>query len=128
MLINSYDIDGVIYINETLVGLTPRPEDIIITGRSFEEEIETVAMLKSRGINNIIYFNPLPFNEKTRISSGIHKGLTLQTLISSGIAIGIHFEDDEIQIREIEKLVPGVNIVHVKHELTEKENVRRVDF
>jgi hypothetical protein len=128
MLINSYDIDGVIYINETLVGVTPRPEDIIITGRSFEEEIETVKMLKSRGINNVIYFNPLPFNEKTRISSGIHKGLTLQTLISSGIDIGLHFEDDEIQIREIEKLVPGVNVVHIKHELTEKENIRRVDF
>jgi hypothetical protein len=49
-------------------------------------------------------------------------------LISSGIDIGLHFEDDEIQIREIEKLVPGVNVVHIKHELTEKENIRRVDF
>lgn len=125
---NTYDIDGVIYINETLVGLTPQPEDIIITGRSFEEYDETIEMLESRGIKNKVYFNPLPFDEKTRISSGQHKGTILKELISQGNNIGIHFEDDEIQIEEIKKLVPSINVIHIKHELTEKENVRRVNF
>lgn len=122
--INTYDIDGVIYINDELEGLTPGPDDIIITGRSYEEREETLAYLRSRGIDNSVLFNPLNFEDKSRITSGMHKGLTLQNL-SMNLDIGIHFEDDEIQIEEIRKLAPWVNVVHIKHDLTEKENVRR---
>ena len=35
-VINSYDIDGVIYMGEGLDGLRPGPKDIVITGRSVE--------------------------------------------------------------------------------------------
>ena len=59
--INTFDIDGVI-----TVGLYPGPDDVIITGRSYEEAPETYAMLRSKGINNPVYFNPLPFDKKTR--------------------------------------------------------------
>ena len=41
----------------------------------------------------------------------------------------MHFEDDEIQKAEIERVletygVKGVTVVHIVHSLTEKENVR----
>lgn len=119
--INSYDLDGVISI-----GLTPRPEDIIITGRSYEEAPETYKYLHSRGIFNAVYFSPVVFNNKTRIISGTHKATILEYLISAGNKIAIHFEDDEIQKAEIEKVV-DIPVVHIVHDLTEKENVRHLD-
>lgn len=124
--INSFDIDGVI-----TVGIYPGPNDVIITGRSFEEANETYAMLQSKGINNPVYFNPLPFDKKTRKSSGEHKGKIIEGLIKAGNTVLVHFEDDEVQKAEIEQHLlnvwenkGNVTIVHVVHNLTEKENVR----
>ena len=71
-IINSFDCDGVITI-----GIYPGIDDVIITGRSFEEKEETLSYLKDKDINNEVYFNKLKFEEKTRISSGIHKGNTI---------------------------------------------------
>jgi hypothetical protein len=124
LLVNTYDIDGVIYFGKDLNGLYPGKDDIIITGRSWEESVETLAMLNSRGIGNKVIFNPLPFDEKSRVTSGVHKGNSIRALIESGYQHGIHFEDDEIQIEEILKIVPNVRIVHVVSNLIEKENVR----
>lgn len=117
---NSFDIDGVI-----TVGIYPGPCDVIITGRSFEEAPETIAMLRSKGIQNEVYFNPRPFSEKSRLSSGEHKKATLERLaLKLGDRI-IHFEDDDIQA-DVIKTIPDsmVYVVRVVHELTEKENVR----
>jgi len=124
MKINTFDIDGVINFDQ-YDGLYPGYNDIIITGRSVEESFDTLKMLRAKGIRNQVYFNPLPFSKKTRKSSGIHKGKTLKMLIDSGFEHGIHFEDDEIQIEEILKIVKFVNIVHIKSNLVEKENVKR---
>jgi hypothetical protein len=124
--INTFDIDGVITI-----GIFPGPDDVIITGRSFEESKETYAMLRSKGINNPVFFNPIPFDKKTRQSSGTHKGMTIEYLVKCGTNVLVHFEDDEIQKKEIEEHLDKaffghnkVTIVHVVHDLTEKENVR----
>lgn len=125
---NSFDIDGVIYIRKGLMGVRPGPDDVIITGRSFEEERETLWMLKEAGIDNPVYFNPLKFDQKSRTGSGVHKANTLNYLKDTGHDIQIHFEDDPIQIEEIKKLAPWVKIVHLDHDLTEKENVRHVDY
>jgi predicted phosphatase len=122
-MINTYDIDGVIYLGQ-YDGLYPGKYDVIITGRSIEEEYETLKMLGLRNIRNKIYFNPLPFNQKTRVTSGQHKGRVIKELIESGIKHGVHFEDDDIQIEEIRKIVPTVRIVHVVSDLVNKENVR----
>lgn len=111
---NSFDIDGVI-----TVGLFPGPNDVIITGRSYEEEPETLRMLHAKGIFNKVFFNPLPFNAKTRKTSGLHKAGIIQEL-----NIAIHFEDDPIQWEIIERDCPNVKVVRVVHDLTEKENVR----
>ena len=122
--ISTFDIDGVI-----TVGLYPGPDDVLITGRSFEEAQETYAMLRSKGIKNAVFFNKLPFSKKDRKSSGTHKGYTIKELIQSGVNIAVHFEDDEVQKAEIERVldiygIKGVTVVHIVHSLTEKENVR----
>jgi hypothetical protein len=36
-------------------------------------------------------------------------------------------KDDEIQINMIKEYAPWVNIIHIKHDLIEKENIRH-DF
>lgn len=119
---NSYDIDGVIYLGKDYIGLTPLPHDVIITGRSFEEREYTEKYLRSRGIYNTVFYNLVPFNQKTRITSGRHKGNILLKLKNNGSNINIHFEDDEIQAREISLIIPSVKIVMITHNLTDKEN------
>ena len=47
-LINTFDIDGVIYFGEDVTGVRPGQDDIIITGRSYTQREETETMLKSR--------------------------------------------------------------------------------
>ena len=123
-VINSFDIDGVIFMGNGVGGVYPGPDDIIITGRSKEEEEETIEMLHSKGIFNDVYFNPLSFDQKTRESSGAHKGRTMYYLEEMGIRIAIHFEDDPVQIEQINKIMPNVQTVLLQHDLVEKENVR----
>jgi len=123
---NSFDIDGVIYIRKGLMGVRPGPNDIIITGRSFEEKPETEAMLLDAGIYNKVFYNPLTFDEKSRESSGRHKAKVISQLLEDGYELQIHFEDDPIQIEQIRKYCPSVAIVHLDHDLTYKENVRHV--
>ena len=112
-----FDCDGVITI-----GLYPGPNDIIITGRSYEEMPETIKMLDKMGIRNPVYFNPLKFSEKTRVLSSKHKIKILKKFPE----IKIFFEDDPIQAYEIDKHLPDVTVVHIVHELTEKENLRHL--
>lgn len=125
-MINSYDIDGVIYMGSEYLGVTPGEDDVIVTGRSFEEAPETSQMLSERGIGNKVHYNPRTFNNKTRESSGLHKATTLARLISGGEIIGIHFEDDPIQAEIIQKNVPTIQVVLLFHNLVEKENVRHL--
>lgn len=117
MLVNSYDIDGVI-----TVGITPRPEDIIITGRSYEEAKETLEYLHSRGIYNQVFFNPIEYSKKTRESSGEHKARILEAL--KGM-VGKHFEDDIIQKQKIEEIV-DTPVILLEHNLTNKENEKHL--
>lgn len=119
-IINSFDIDGVIYMGDAFTGVFPGPDDVIITGRSYEEADVTVNMLYARGIFNEVHMNPLKFSEKSRKSSGQHKGRTLFYLESMGYRFGAHFEDDPVQAEEIRKIMPHINIVMLEHNLTEK--------
>ena len=128
--INTFDIDGVIYGP----GIYPGPDDIIITGRSYEEEPETMRMLHARGIRNQVFFNTLEYEDKTRESSGLHKARTIDWLNRSGYKVVNHIEDDEIQIEAIKayfrnNMLPGCPvIVHVVSDIVPKENFRHVDF
>lgn len=124
LIINSFDIDGVIYFGKGLGGVHPGPKDIIITGRSYEERPETEKMLHEKRIFNEVFYNPLKFHQKCRRSSGVHKGSVILNLLNLGVKVNIHFEDDPIQIEEIKKIVPQLHIVHLVHNLVEKENIR----
>ena len=125
-IINSFDIDGVIFMDK-YDGVYPGDKDVIITGRSNEERSETEAMLKSKNITNELYLNPTPFESKSREDSGRHKGRTLFHLETLGYRFGIHYEDDPIQAEIIRKMMPHINEVLLQHDLVEKENVRH-DF
>jgi hypothetical protein len=120
--INTYDIDGVIYLGPDLYGVYPGEQDHIITGRSVDEEGYTLEMLRNRGIFNPVHFNPIPFEQKTRESSGLHKAKSILKLKQIGYEIGVHFEDDEIQIEVIKSIIPDLKIVHLVSNLVNKEN------
>jgi len=123
-MINTYDLDGVVYLGDDYDGIYPGREDIIITGRSIEEAKSTHEMLRLRCIYSHVFFNPIPFSAKTRESSGYHKVNVIKMLIESGYEHGLHFDDDEIQIKIIKELLPNVRVVHVVSDIVEKENVR----
>ncbi len=117
MKINTFDIDGVIYFGEKVTGVRPCDGDIIITGRPFSDREETIKMLESRSIYNTVFMNPLSRGDNPhygRKASGIWKGHMIQYLKDLGYEIGIHFEDDPVQIKEIEKRHPDLSIVHLK--------------
>ena len=117
--VNTFDIDGVIYFGEQNPGVRPAPEDILITGRSYEEKEQTEAWCDRYGIKNRIYYSQVPFELKTREISGYHKALTLRELLKT-MVIALHFEDDPIQKAIIEAMVPEVKVVHLVHDLVEK--------
>lgn len=125
--VNTFDIDGVIFMGK-FGGVYPGPSDIIITGRSIQESTETYKMLESKGITNPVFFNPLPFDEKTRESSGLHKAKTIKSLEGAGKVVEVHFEDDEIQAAVILRECPNVKVVLLQHNLVEKENVRHLEW
>ena len=119
----TFDIDGVICMGNW-VGVRPSPGDVIITGRSYEEADETNAFLHSNGITNQVYYNPVKFEDKSRESSGEHKAVIISRLITDGQEVLCHFEDDEVQAQIIERKT-GLPVVLLKHNLVNKENVRR---
>ena len=113
--ISSFDIDGVIFLGGYADGLTPGPNDVIITGRSVEEKPETMDYMLERRIFNQVYFNPLAFNDKSRSSSGHHKAKTINDFNrTNGFdRIVLHYEDDPIQVEIIRAACPDVFVVHV---------------
>ena len=116
MKINSFDIDGVIYFGEEVSGVRPGEHDVIITGRSFTEREETEKMLRSRGIYNKVYMNPLKRDDPvySREASGAFKSWMISKLKKEGHNIIMHFEDDPVQIAAIEKEHPNLHIIHLK--------------
>ena len=88
----------------------------------------TKYMLAKRGITNKVMFNDLPFDEKTRESSGEHKANCIKALFSAGYVVTAHFEDDDVQANVIRKECPDVPVIMIVHDLTEKENKRNYDF
>lgn len=118
---NGFDFDGVISI-----GIHPGPYDVIITGRTLEEKEHVQDILKSRGIDCPIYFNPVTLEfrgtgtDHSRRCSGKHKGHTLLSFKLKNNPIDVFFEDDEVQIEEILKLVPDQKIAHIVSDLVIK--------
>lgn len=112
--INTFDIDGVIYFGEEFTGVRPGTEDIIITGRSFTQREETETMLHARGIFNTVMYNPITriHADYSRAESGRHKARCIAQLKES-FDVGLHFEDDLIQIEQILDMFPEHQIIHM---------------
>lgn len=119
-MINSYDIDGVIFMGDKFTGVNPGPDDIIITGRSKDDRAETETMLLKRGITNPLYMNNKSGDYNSRRQSGIHKAMTMFYLEEIGYRFGCHFEDDPIQVEAIQQMMPHIKIVHLNHDLIDK--------
>lgn len=117
MRINTFDIDGVIYFGEGVTGVRPCRNDIIITGRSIDQYDYTMDMLRSRGIYNQVFFNPMSRSDPhyCREESGRHKARVITKLLQV-YDIGLHFEDDLVQIEQIRKVHPDLNIIHMVRE------------
>ena len=114
--INTFDFDGVIYMGPDFTGLRPCINDIIITGRPISESKFVLEILSERHINNNVFFNPIPREdpEYSREASGEWKAKVL-TQLKLQYNIGLHYEDDEIQMNIIRKYHPDINMVHVQH-------------
>lgn len=121
MKINAFDFDGVVSI-----GINPSPNDVIISGRCFDESFYINTTLRERGIYNAVYLNTMSLKDRgnhtidARRYSGIHKARTIDTLIKSGTEIVNFFEDDEIQAKIIKIACPSVNVIMVISNLVEK--------
>lgn len=122
MKVYGYDFDGVISI-----GITPsKSNDVIITGRCVDEKEYVLDILKSRGINNRVCFNPMTLKERgnhteeARGRSGLHKSNTIRDLKAEGIEVVRFFEDDKIQHNIIRKFHPKLELVYIYSELVEK--------
>jgi hypothetical protein len=83
-----YDIDGVI-----TAGVIPSPAGVIITGRSYEEAPETITRLRRLGVFNAVYFNPVPFTEKSLEQAGEWKATMINLL-----HVTTFYEDDPVQV------------------------------
>ncbi len=96
-----YDCDGVI-----TKGVRPeKPDDVIITGRSFQESVETYALLRRLNIFNAVYFNPIPLDDCHPALSGEWKATMINKL-----HIDVFYEDEELQANIIRKNCPNVTV------------------
>jgi hypothetical protein len=131
MKVNGFDIDGVIHLGNGVCGIRPGPQDVIITGRSQQEEAETLAFLRRNGINNTVFFNQVPYERKTRVSSGQHKAKTILDLSKLGIQVDYFYEDDEVQAQEIRKAIDAnyldTKVIFVNNPFVDKENRRHLE-
>ena len=119
LTVNVFDFDGVVYFGGDSPGVYPGPDDLIVTGRSFEERDKTISWCEHFGIKNRIYFSQIPVRLRTREISGYHKAITLRDIMKTN-RVELFFEDDPIQKAIIEAMVPEVKVVHLVHDLTEK--------
>ena len=90
-----YDLDGCITI-----GIKPERDGVIITGRSYERAPETYEYLRSKGIFNVVYFNPVEYFEQTLENSAKWKAKIIEIF-----KIEEFIEDDPRQAKIIKSLV-----------------------
>lgn len=119
--INAFDFDGVVSL-----GITPGKNDIIITGRCYDEAHIIYKELNKRGIKNAVFFNPISYDVRgdhtasARIYSGEHKARTLKQLQKNCTNVLCFFEDDPLQAKIIKESGWGGNVVLVCSDLVEK--------
>ena len=118
---NIFDLDGVITI-----GLMPTKFDKIVTGRSIEEKPETERYLMKLGLNNEVFYNPIPYDKKSRTTSALFKVDLMDWLIKKGYDIKLLFEDDPIQAKII-RHKSNVTVIDIVQHIWQKNNTRHED-
>lgn len=109
--VNIYDFDGV-----TSIGVTPRPGDIIITGRTIDEYSVVFDYLKKIDMLDkvMVYFNTINYETRgdhtpeARLYSAIHKASIIKMLLNNNVPIGYYFEDDPLQLEAVLKENPSM--------------------
>lgn len=102
--VNIYDFDGV-----TSIGVTPRPGDIIITGRTIDEYSVVFDYLKKIDMLDkvMVYFNTINYETRgdhtpeARLYSANHKARIIKMLLDNNVPIGYYFEDDPLQLETV---------------------------
>jgi hypothetical protein len=124
--INTFDYDGVINMGPNHTGVRPCVNDIIVSGKPISEYEELRRKIKRMDISNHVIMNPLARTDKkySRRESGRWKAKVL-LLLQECYDIGIHFEDDPVQIEEIRLVIPNLTIVHLDHKLVDHELVKK---
>ena len=92
-----------------------------MSGKPISEYEELRRRLDVLEIPNHVIMNPIARTDKnySRRASGRWKAKVL-LLLQECYTIGIHFEDDPVQIEEIHKVIPDLDIVYLAHELVVK--------
>jgi hypothetical protein len=106
--VKGFDLDGVITI-----GIFPGPDDVIISGRSVDEALDTLLALRALGIKNQVFFSPVEVVEKNETRSGTFKARVIRRL-----GITQFFEDSYEQAAIIKKLCPSCAIVMIRQTVT----------
>ena len=119
--INTFDYDGVINMGRGLTGVRPCKNDIIVSGKPISEYDELRRRLARLDISNHVIMNPIARTDRnySRSASGKWKAKVL-LLLQECYTIGIHFEDDPVQIEENRKVIPDLKVVHLEHDLVVK--------
>lgn len=110
------DLDGVVKINNKL-GIRPTNNDIIVTGRCFDEYKIVMKFLRRFNIDIPVYFNPISIHQRgthtkqSRICSGLHKSRIIKAFIDNNVQIDSILEDDPIQRSLIKYSLPK----HLQH-------------
>jgi len=99
-MITGYDIDGVL-----TAGYTPKPGDVVISGRTFAEYDKTAK--QAAQICPVYIRGSGRFGDDR--DAGEFKAIMIQRL-----GVTKFYEDSETQIEIIKRINPDVEIVHVR--------------
>lgn len=99
-----FDFDGVVSL-----GFVPshalRDRAVIVTGRTLEESKPTLEFLHDKQLWLPVFFNPVPFSEKSIHASATHKARVCQLL-----GITTFYEDCGQQAEIISEFARGVRV------------------
>ena len=99
-----YDFDGVI-----TAGHPPEPGSVIITGRTIIEAPATLKYLKQIKVWCPVFFNHIPFKDKTDLTSAVHKARLIQML-----GVDTFYEDTLAQAEIIKSMAPLCDVILVR--------------
>ena len=84
-------------------------KSVIITGISYEEGDKFNALLASKGIYNVVYYNPTPKSLITFETIVEHKIKMIEALP----LMDVYFENEEEQLEVLQEKFPGMSFINL---------------